>query len=187
MQCTRLRSGQSKAGASRSTMRQPLRSTRFHCMTQKYKTGTFRHRIQCAVVLCWASILLLAQAAAFAHAVLHGLGGDDHHNHVRTSFSVHAHGHPRVHGGADQHAHDEGERHVHHAGGWLAHLMHGSHDDGGCKLFEAAGQGFLPGTPGRVPAAICPPRSVLAYLHGEALARWAALFDARGPPALSLA
>jgi hypothetical protein len=56
------------------------------------------------------------------------------------------------------------------------------HSDGDCRLYDQLAHG---------PAAVCVPAVVLpislptatfAWLEGESLARWVALFDARGPP-----
>ena len=66
---------------------------------------------------------------------------------------------------------------------WVAGLF-GLHDDSGCRVFDQLGQGgFLPS----VPVVLLPlllPSFVLQWFQGEVLARWAALFDARGPPTL---
>ena len=60
--------------------------------------------------------------------------------------------------------------------------LFGDHTDADCRLYDQLSHG---------PAALCVPPLVLpvvlpaatfAYLEGEALARWVALFDARGPP-----
>ena len=72
--------------------------------------------------------------------------------------------------------------------GEAAHASHGlvalfgEHSDADCRLYDQLSHG---------PAALCVPALLLpvmlpaatfAYLEGEALARWVALFDARGPP-----
>jgi hypothetical protein len=68
------------------------------------------------------------------------------------------------------------------AGGrWLVNLF-GDHDDNSCRVFDQLGQGgFLPALPA-VPLPVILPSFILPWFQGEALARWAALFDARGPP-----
>ncbi|TFZ00150.1 hypothetical protein [Ramlibacter humi] len=59
-----------------------------------------------------------------------------------------------------------------------------AHDDGTCRLFDQLSHGdAAPCVPVVLPA-LLPPTVVVRALHGLALARWAALFDARGPPAL---
>jgi hypothetical protein len=74
---------------------------------------------------------------------------------------------------------DEGQ--ADHADHGLSALF-GAHSDADCRLYDQLSHG---------PAALCVPALVLPallpaatflYLEGEALARWVALFDARGPP-----
>lgn len=68
-----------------------------------------------------------------------------------------------------------------HADGWLEHLFAG-HDEDSCRLIDSLSQGGA-----AAPQAACAPLVPAPYLlplwAGQALARWAALFDARGPPA----
>ena len=53
-----------------------------------------------------------------------------------------------------------------------------------CPLYDQlSGTAITPAVPVVCVPAI-PPFFVLAFAQGEALARWAALFDARGPPSL---
>ncbi|MDM0074451.1 hypothetical protein QTH90_08665 [Variovorax sp. J2P1-59] len=68
-----------------------------------------------------------------------------------------------------------------HSQGGLFELF-GAHTDADCRLYDQLSHGS---------AALCVPPIVLpvmlpaatfAWLEGEALARWVALFDARGPP-----
>ncbi|HSI55701.1 MAG TPA: hypothetical protein VK981_17160 [Ramlibacter sp.] len=69
------------------------------------------------------------------------------------------------------------------ARGWVLALV-GQHDDSGCRVFDQLGQGgFLPSVP-VVPLPLLLPSFVFQWFQGEVLARWAALFDARGPPLL---
>ena len=59
------------------------------------------------------------------------------------------------------------------------------HDDGGnqCRLYDQLSGGHaLPGVPLLVLPLVLPAASFHFFL-GEALARWVALFEARGPPA----
>lgn len=135
-----------------------------------------------ALVLAWAWLFLLAQAAALAHGVMHGAWGEAHHRHA--GHHVHDHGSGRAAAGDPHHV-----QHVHHAHAgadshWMLQVVHGNGNDA-CKLFDAAGHAVLP-QPARVTEApLLPGGAVLAVLDGDALARWAALFDARGPPASS--
>ncbi|WPG36156.1 hypothetical protein [Variovorax sp. EBFNA2] len=71
--------------------------------------------------------------------------------------------------------------HRHGTGHTLASLF-GVHDDADCRLYDQLAHGT--GVPG-VPLVVLPmllPAATFAYLQGEAIARWVALFDARGPP-----
>ena len=71
--------------------------------------------------------------------------------------------------------------HRHDTGHTLASLF-GVHNDADCRLYDQLAHGT--GVPG-VPLVVLPmllPAATFAYLQGEAIARWVALFDARGPP-----
>jgi hypothetical protein len=60
--------------------------------------------------------------------------------------------------------------------------LFGTHTDAECRLYDQLSHG--PAALG-VPAVALPamlPAAVFLYLEGEVLARWVALFDARGPP-----
>ncbi|EJL86272.1 hypothetical protein PMI15_01486 [Polaromonas sp. CF318] len=123
-----------------------------------------------ALVWLLAAALLLAQLLGLMHGVVHG---------------------PQAHPHSHAHAHHDGDHHEHsvlapaeeqNEGGWLASLF-ASHDgDSDCRLFDQASHGqAAPAFPMlSLPLVL----SSLAFdiSRGEALARWAALFDARGPP-----
>jgi hypothetical protein len=60
--------------------------------------------------------------------------------------------------------------------------LFGTHTDAECRLYDQLSHG--PAALG-VPALVLPtmlPAAVFLYLESEVLARWVALFDARGPP-----
>lgn len=106
-------------------------------------------------------VVLAAQALGLVHRTVHGPAGSG------PGVALH------VHGPAD--AHEEA--------GWLAALFDGHDDESKCRLFDSLTQG------GPQPACVNvlpPPQAagLLATLAGAVLARWAALFDARGPPRL---
>jgi hypothetical protein len=69
------------------------------------------------------------------------------------------------------------------AHGWLGVLFSGHDDDSTCRLFDPLGHDAAPAV-----AAVAMPVILssffLQWFQGEALVRWAALFDARGPPSL---
>jgi hypothetical protein len=106
-------------------------------------------------VVLFVLALLLAQTLGFVHRTLH-------HAPVGGKAAVTAS--------------------VHHGLG--ASLFQHSEDDPSCRLFDqAAGGDTLPGVPAVVlPLAVAP--LALLFFAGEYLARWVALFDARGPPAV---
>ena len=61
--------------------------------------------------------------------------------------------------------------------------LFGDHTDAECRLYDqlSHGSGALGVPPGVLPLLL--PAAPLACLQGEAVARWVALFEARGPPA----
>ena len=69
-----------------------------------------------------------------------------------------------------------------HQAGWTAALFSRHASDADCRLYDQASHGSAAL---QVIALILPmalPSFAVAIFQGEALARWAALFDARGPP-----
>jgi len=67
-------------------------------------------------------------------------------------------------------------------GGWVGALF-GLHDEAQCQLYDQLAHGAAAPC---VPVLVLPlllPVATLHFLEGQALARWVALFDARGPPA----
>lgn len=121
-----------------------------------------RSRSRSAWLLAFA--LVAAQALGLTHRVVHG-------PQAPAATALHAeHAHPPGHAG---HAHDHGG---------IAQLFSG-HDDNSCRLYDAAGHDAAPGVPAlAVPTLVA--ACQLQRLQGLFVARWAALFDARGPPAL---
>ena len=69
-----------------------------------------------------------------------------------------------------------------HGHGWIAALFTAHDDDSTCRLLDSLAHADLTPPPAVALVAL-PPSTVVAALQGLALARWAALFDARGPPA----
>ena len=71
------------------------------------------------------------------------------------------------------------------ARGWLASLFSSHNSSADCRLYDQASHGSAaPHVLALALPAVVPPFAV-AIFQGEALARWAALFDARGPPVTS--
>lgn len=121
-------------------------------------------------VLPWLLVfaLLAAQALGLMHRVVRApaaTGGD--------AWAVQQRDTPRP-GDPAGHA---------HGSGWIAGLFEG-HDDRSCPFFDPLNhEGAAPLATLLLPAALA--SHFLDHFQGEFLVRWAALFDARGPPALS--
>jgi hypothetical protein len=109
------------------------------------------------------AVLLLAQTVGWMHRGLHGTAPA--HGSAATALHVHA-------GVAKPHA----------PRSWIEKLF-GSHTDASdCRLFDVLGQ---PGcaSAALLPQPLIPMATLLVTTHADFVARWAALFDARGPPA----
>jgi hypothetical protein len=65
---------------------------------------------------------------------------------------------------------------------WESGLFSGHHDDAGCVLYDQLSHGGCAPVPVSMALPVIPPAFLLQWFQGEFLARWAALFDARGPP-----
>jgi hypothetical protein len=122
--------------------------------------------------------LLLAQWLGLVHRGVHGFApahGDGAHG-AAAQARQHAAPAGFTLQAQDRHAQDE------HADGrgWSGLFPH---DDGDteCRLFDAASHDGAPPPVITLPLNI-PAAAVLAMRAGEALARWAAMFQARGPP-----
>ncbi|HSV34539.1 MAG TPA: hypothetical protein VLI46_03220 [Ramlibacter sp.] len=118
------------------------------------------------------SALVAAQALGLMHRVVHGpqaqlaLGfAAEHDPYAGNPHSP----------GADR-AHDHGAH-------WSAALFAGHDDDSTCRLFDPLNHEGPPAVP-----ALALPMGLSSFLfqwfQAEALVRWAALFDARGPPSI---
>ena len=122
-----------------------------------------------AIAVALAVALWFAGTLGLMHSTLHVPG------------LVHAH--TGAHALADataQSAHPDGA-HGHAVARGLAGLF-GNHSNAECRLYDQLSHGS--GALG-VPMMVLPvlmPSATFAYLQGEAIARWVALFDARGPP-----
>jgi len=123
--------------------------------------------------LAWLVIfaLLLAQALGLVHGVVHA-------PHM-PQMQWHDDGHHSAQ--EQQHRHDDGLDADPDAG-WLASLFSSHEGDSDCRLFDQASHGSAAPAVALLSLPMVPPAFVVAIFQGEALARWAALFDARGPP-----
>ncbi len=113
--------------------------------------------------------LLLAQTLGLMHGLNHG-GGPYAQEHAQKS-AVHLA------------SHDHQDHHDHPGqGNWLESLFSSHDGESDCRLYDQASHGSAAPAvaPVILPAVL--PSPVVAIFQGEALARWAALFDARGPP-----
>lgn len=119
--------------------------------------GPSAGRVRRSVVWLVMLALVTAQALGLMHRVIHV---------------------PHAHGvAAAAHA-------GHHGVHWSAELFSGHTGDADCRLFDPASHDG--GAP-CVPAVILPvvlSTHFIDFYAGEFLVRWAALFDARGPPSL---
>ena len=123
------------------------------------RTAPSRFRLWVRLLLSVLALaLVLSQSLGQLHAVKHG------------SLASAAH----VMGA------QEGSK-THHDGGFLKQLF-SSHSSTDCRLYDQLGNSYaLPAVALMLLPAVSPSPPV-AIFAGEALARWASLFDARGPP-----
>ena len=116
-----------------------------------------------------AAVLVMTQTLGLVHAITHGSSGSSGSSlYFDNEFHDHDHDHDVAKAPGVNH--------------FFVSLFSLHHDVSDCRLFDQAGhdgglamtfKSTLPGVP--------PPLTV-AIFQGEAFARWAALFDARGPP-----
>lgn len=119
--------------------------------------------------------LLLAQMLGLMHGVVHG----SQMQALGSVGSGSGQGHHDVHD--HDHDHDHGS-YAGHGNGWLESLF-SSHDaNSDCRLFDQASHGNAAPALPALSLPILLSSFVVDIPQGEALARWAALFDARGPP-----
>lgn len=125
---------------------------------------TFRRMAWRAAWGYLALVLMLAPMLGLMHGVVHGAGAAPHAAEAR------------VHGAGD-HSHEHAEAH-----GWLGDLFSAHGDASDCRVYDQlCHSDAMPATPAlMLPMALS--SFVFHFLEGEALARRAALFEARGPP-----
>lgn len=129
---------------------------------------TLSRRVFAGWLLC---ALVAAQALGLMHRIVHLPHGP---------WQAHEHAHEYAHEHAHEHAH--ADAHGHEGLGWVADLFAGHDDDSSCRLFDPLNHEGA----ACVPAVVLPAVAALFFLEtlqGDFVARWAALFDARGPPA----
>lgn len=74
--------------------------------------------------------------------------------------------------------------HAAHAHSALEDLFTGHGDDIDCQLYDQLSHGNGPPQVAVVVLPVLVPTFWFQYFQGEAVARWATLFDARGPPSI---
>ena len=121
-------------------------------------------RFTILLALLLAAVLVMTQTLGVVHIVTHGSSGSS------------------LHSQDDGHDHDHAEVGVPSANHFLASLFSSHQDISDCRLYDQASHdgGLVAAIQSTLPV-VLPPMTV-AIFQGEALARWAALFDARGPP-----
>lgn len=120
-----------------------------------------------------ASALLLFQTFGFVHGVMHRSGpGATIRLAVKPSATFAA---TTANAGVGQAALPAGE-------GGLALLFSSHTSDSDCRLYDQASHGAAAPQVACLALPLLTPSLAVAAFQGEALARWAALFDARGPP-----
>jgi len=103
-------------------------------------------------------VLVMTQTLSLVHSITHGPSGS----------MLQAHDH------ADVQSADSGS---------FLTLLFSSHQEAAdCRLYDQAGHEGALVMARQLPLPVVPPPLTVAIFQGEALARWAALFDARGPP-----
>ncbi len=122
-----------------------------------------------------AAAMLLAQLLGLMHGVVHG-----------PQAHLHAHVHSELGSAHASHDHDDHDHSAitqdEHGSNWLESLFSSHGDDSDCRLFDQASHGQAAPTFPLLSLPLALSSVAFDISRGEALARWAALFDARGPP-----
>ena len=116
--------------------------------------------------LLLAAVLVMTQTLGLVHAITHGSTGSS--LYFDNEFHDHDHDHDVAKAPGVNH--------------FLVSLFSLHHDVSDCRLFDQASHdgGLVMAVKSTLPGV--PPPLTVGIFQGEALARWAALFDARGPP-----
>ena len=110
----------------------------------------------------------MTQTLGALHIITHGSSGSSLHS--------------QDDGHDDDHDHDHAEVDALGTSHFLAALFSSHQDLSDCRSYDQASHvgGLKAAMPSTLPVVL--PALTVAIFQGEALARWAALFDARGPP-----
>lgn len=142
-------------------------------------TASFNARSTRVLTLALVLALWFAGTMGLLHRTLHVPG-------MPAAETTHAHGHAHT---GQAHTAEAHHAHLHaHAGAHAAHeaptgwALFGAHADAECRLYDQLAGGV--GAPAFPPVVlpIVLPAATFAFLQGAFVARWVALFDARGPP-----
>jgi len=132
--------------------------SRFHPITVPRTSQSAPNRLHYGLTVLLAVVLVLAQTLGWMHRTWHA--GAPHLQRAGMSATDAAPG---------------------TKASWIAALFDHAAGDAECRLHDAAGQpGCPPAVQVSLPAPV--PGYLVASTHADFVARWAALFDARGPP-----
>ena len=113
-------------------------------------------------------VLVMTQTMGLVHTITHGSSGS----------SLHSHDHDHDH----DHDHEHAVVEVSEPSHFLTAFFSSHQEASDCRLYDQASHDGGPVTAIQSALPVVLPPSTVAIFQGEALARWAALFDARGPP-----
>ena len=135
-------------------------------------------RLTTLLALLLAAVLVMTQTLGLVHGIKHGPSGSILHSHGHDHDHDHDHGHDH----AQDHEHGHAGAEVAGNHGFLTALFSLHQEASDCRLYDQASHdgGLVVAMQLTLP--VVPPPLTVAIFQGEALARWAALFDARGPP-----
>ena len=131
-----------------------------------YSANERASRLTLWMPLLLACAMLLAQTLGFMHGVVHGP--------IYGSYSA---------AGSDgQVTLQSADESCAPSANWVDKLFSSHHGENDCRLFDQASHGSAAPQVAALALPVVLPPMAVAIFQGEALARWAALFDARGPP-----
>lgn len=123
-----------------------------------------------ALLAIWLLVmaLVLSQTLGLVHAVVHS--------------PVHGSGGAAASGLLDKSQGKVGKALQAPDKGWIASLFPSHTSSSDCRIYDQAGHGSAALHVVSLALLVVLPSIAVAIFQGQALARWAALFDARGPP-----
>lgn len=124
-------------------------------------------RLTTLLALLLAAVLVMTQTLGVVHGITHDQSGSTLHSHDHDHDDHHAD------------AHDDAVDSSRH---FLSALFSLHEEASDCRLYDQASHDGALVSLMPLVLPVAPPSLSVAIFQGEALARWAALFDARGPP-----